>query len=103
MSALWPHILPRDAEIVRKAVRERRFTRALDGGLRSSMIIDYPHFADLDIAPDYLLIGASAMAHLRASGHVRPAVRAMPEAQRREYDRQQRRNWARKLGGRRIV
>ena len=67
------------------------------------MITDYPTFESLDITPDYLLIGASAIRNLIAYGHVRPAVRSLSDVQRREDDRKTRSAWAgRRTKGRRI-
>ena len=64
---------------------------------------EYPTFETLNITPDYLLIGASAMHHLVIYGHVRPTVRALPAEKRREYDRVRRAAWAGRMKGKRIV
>lgn len=66
------------------------------------MIYHYPTFESLDITPDYLLIGASAMRNLIAYGHVRPTVRSLSDVQRREADRTTRKSWAGRMKARRI-
>jgi hypothetical protein len=68
------------------------------------MTYDYPKFEQLGCAPDYLTIGASVMHLLKVKGYLAPPVRTLPAAQRREYDRTQKRNWRKKaLGGQRIA
>lgn len=62
----------------------------------------YPRFEDLNITPDYLLIGASAMRNLIAYGHVRPTVRSLSDVHRREYNRKTRKSWAGRMKGKRI-
>jgi hypothetical protein len=68
----------------------------------------YPAFSELNIAPDFLLIGVSVMHHLVARGYMaaeHTPIRALSPEDRRAYDRQQRRAWASrmKFGGRRIA
>ena len=67
------------------------------------MIYAYPSFESLNITPDYLLIGASAMHNLVTYGHVRPSVRSLSDEARREYDRVTRKSWAGRMKGKRIV
>lgn len=70
------------------------------------MTYDYPPFEQLGCQPDYLNIGACAMHALKVRGYLAPPVRTLPAAQRREYDRTQKRNWAgrrKALGGKRVA